>query len=97
MPVRGKVINSFKATPEKVMGNEEAVTILNAIGAGIGSNYNEEKLNYNHVIIATDTDSDGDNISSLITTLIFSYMPDLIKKWAFISSNSTALCKYNEK
>ena len=79
MPVRGKVINSFKATPEKVMGNEEAVTILNAIGAGIGSNYNEEKLNYNHVIIATDTDSDGDNISSLITTLIFSYMPDLIK------------------
>ncbi len=79
LPLRGKVINAEKQKIEDVLKNEEISTIISTIGAGIGTDFNLEKCNYNKVIIMTDADTDGAHIQVLLITFFFRYMPELVE------------------
>lgn len=79
LPLRGKVINAEKQKIEDVLKNEEISTIISTIGAGLGSDFNLAKANYNKVIIMTDADTDGAHIQVLLITFFFRYMPELIE------------------
>ena len=79
LPLRGKVINAEKQKIEDVLKNEEISTIISTIGAGLGSDFNIAKANYNKVIIMTDADTDGAHIQVLLITFFFRYMPELIE------------------
>jgi len=79
LPLRGKVINAEKQRMEEVFKNEEISTIISTIGAGIGSEFDVSKSNYNKVIIMTDADTDGAHIQVLLITFFFRYMPELIE------------------
>ncbi|QWC00610.1 DNA topoisomerase IV subunit B [Mycoplasmatota bacterium] len=79
LPLRGKVINAEKQKMEDVFKNEEISTIISTIGAGIGSDFQVKKSNYNKVIIMTDADTDGAHIQVLLITFFFRYMPELIE------------------
>jgi len=79
LPLRGKVINAEKQKIEDVLKNEEISTIISTIGAGLGSDFNLSKANYNKVIIMTDADTDGAHIQVLLITFFFRYMPELIE------------------
>lgn len=80
LPLRGKVLNTAKTKFEEVMKNEELVTIMNALGAGIGSTFDYTKSNYKRVIIMTDADTDGAHIQTLLLTFFFRYMRPLIEQ-----------------
>lgn len=78
LPLRGKVINSEKAKLADLQKNEEINTIITAIGAGIGSEFDAKDSNYGKVIIMTDADTDGAHIQTLLLTFFFRYMKELI-------------------
>ena len=78
LPLRGKVLNTAKVKVEEVLKNEEIVSIINAIGAGFGADFDASKSNYDKVIIMTDADTDGAHIQTLLLTFFFRYMKDLI-------------------
>ncbi|ATZ18726.1 DNA topoisomerase IV subunit B [Williamsoniiplasma somnilux] len=78
LPLRGKVINSEKAKLVDLLKNEEINTIITAIGAGIGSDFDIKDINYGKIIIMTDADTDGAHIQTLLLTFFFRYMKDLI-------------------
>lgn len=80
LPLRGKVINSEKTKIEEVLKNEEIMMIINALGAGIGTEFDVAKLNYNRVIIMTDADTDGAHIQILLLTFFYRFMPELIEQ-----------------
>ena len=80
LPIRGKIINVIKATPEKVFSNNEFAAIFKALGCGINAKFDIKKLNYDRIIIATDQDADGAAISCLILSLILKFTPELIKQ-----------------
>ena len=80
LPIRGKIINVIKATPEKVFANNEFAAIFKALGCGINAKFDIKKLNYDRIIIATDQDADGAAISCLILSLILKFTPELIKQ-----------------
>lgn len=79
LPLRGKVLNAKKATLAKLLANVEIMTFITALGTGIGSKYDEKKLQYDKIIITTDQDVDGLHIAILLLTFILEYMPDLIR------------------
>ena len=78
LPVRGKVLNTEKASLEAIEKNEELNTIIHALGAGVGANFTVEDSNYYKVIIMTDADDDGAHIQNLLLTFFYRYMRDLI-------------------
>lgn len=78
LPLRGKVINSEKAKVVDLLKNEEINTIINAIGAGIGTDFEVKDSNYGKIIIMTDADTDGAHIQTLLLTFFYRYMKDLI-------------------
>lgn len=80
LPLRGKVLNVEKASVEDMLKNQELNTLIYAIGASFGSNFEIKKCNYNKVIIMTDADVDGAHIQILLLTFFFRYMIDLIKE-----------------
>ena len=79
LPLRGKVLNAKKATLAKLLANIELLTFVSALGTGIGSKYDESKLQYAQIFITTDQDVDGLHITILLLTFILEYMPDLIR------------------
>ncbi|MDR7078284.1 topoisomerase-4 subunit B [Neobacillus niacini] len=79
LPLRGKVINTEKAKLADIFKNEEINTIIHTIGAGVGSDFNVEDVNYDKVIIMTDADTDGAHIQVLLLTFFFRYMKPLIE------------------
>ncbi|MCM3595689.1 DNA topoisomerase IV subunit B [Metabacillus idriensis] len=79
LPLRGKVINTEKAKLADIFKNEEINTIIHAIGAGVGADFNVEDCNYDKVIIMTDADTDGAHIQVLILTFFYRYMKPLIE------------------
>ena len=80
LPLRGKVLNTEKASIASIEKNEELNTIVHALGAGIGASFHAEDSNYHKVIIMTDADTDGAHIQTLLLTFFYRYMRDLIDK-----------------
>ena len=79
LPLRGKVLNTAKVRVEEMLKNEEIVSIINAIGAGYGEDFDVTKSNYSKVIIMTDADTDGAHIQTLLLTFFFRFMHPLIE------------------
>ena len=80
LPLRGKVINSEKAKLSDVLGNEEIKTIITAIGAGIGKDFDATTAKFQKVIIMTDADIDGEHIRTLLLTFFYRFMRELIEE-----------------
>lgn len=80
LPLRGKVLNVASSTKDKIKANQEISDIAEALGCGLGKNFSLEDLRYERVIIMTDADVDGAHIASLLMTLFFKLMPDLVKQ-----------------
>jgi DNA gyrase subunit B len=78
LPLRGKVINTFRAKIDKVLENEEIRSIITAVGSGIGKEFDLDKGNYARVCIMTDADIDGAHIRCLLLTFFYRYMKPLI-------------------
>ncbi|HEL1609648.1 TPA: DNA topoisomerase IV subunit B [Streptococcus suis] len=79
LPLRGKVINTAKAKMVDILKNEEINTLIYTIGAGVGSDFTIEDVNYDKIIIMTDADTDGAHIQTLLLTFFYRYMRPLVE------------------
>lgn len=79
LPLRGKVLNTEKATLDRIMNYEGIKNMILAFGCGIGDKFDIEKLRYHKIILMTDADVDGAHITTLLLTFLYRYMPRLIE------------------
>ena len=80
LPLRGKVLNTERASISDIEKNEELNTIIHCLGAGFGPHFNVEDIHYDKVIIMTDADTDGAHIQVLLLTFFYRFMRELIEK-----------------
>lgn len=96
LPLRGKVINSFKKSLHDIMLNEELATIIHCVNGGIGKEFKVEDAHYGKIIITTDADEDGNHITCLLITFFWKYMRPLLQN-GMIYLSLTPLFKIRHK
>jgi len=79
LPLRGKILNVEKARLDRALGNNEVQGMITAFGAGIGEDFDIEKVRYHKIVLMADADVDGQHITTLLLTLLFRYMRPLIE------------------
>jgi DNA gyrase subunit B len=80
LPLRGKILNVEKARLDRALGNTEIQGMITAFGAGIGEDFDVEKVRYHKIVLMADADVDGQHITTLLLTLLFRYMRPLIER-----------------
>ena len=106
LPLRGKILNVYNVTLAKIADNNEIQNLIQALGCGIGRNFDINKLRYEKIILMTDADVDGSHIATLLITFFYKFMPQIIHESRLflaipplfkIIKNNKIIYAFNEK